>query len=273
MTSVMPSTARPVPHPDFGTELVRDWEPEGSPRAHLVLVHGLGEHCGRYERMGQQMAEAGLWVRSFDLVGAGGSGGKRWHIEDWATYHDQVQSHVVWAREQGGPLVLMGHSLGGAIALGYLLGDRPQPDLAVLSAPALAGGAAWQRALAPVLAKVAPTATSPTGVKGEHLSRDPAVGEAYFADPLVMTKATFGFGAEAFKEIERLNAELGRLSLPTLVIHGGEDVLVPTSCSEPLGDLDNVERKVYEGLRHETFNEPEGAEVVADIITWIDAHL
>jgi acylglycerol lipase len=269
----MSSTSHPVPHPDFGTELVRDWEPEGSPRAHVVLVHGLGEHCGRYELMGSAFAAAGLRVRSFDLVGAGGSGGRRWHVDDWSQYHDQVESHVTWAREQGGPLVLMGHSLGGAIALGYLLSDRPQPDLAVLSAPALAGGAGWQRAVTPVLAKVVPTLAMANGVKGEQLSRDPAVAEKYFADPLVITKATIGFAANAFEEIDRLNAELGGLSLPTLVIHGGDDVLVPTSCSEALGELRNVERKVYDGLRHETFNEPEGPQVVADIITWINAHL
>ncbi|MGD2101641.1 MAG: lysophospholipase [Acidimicrobiia bacterium] len=269
----MSSTARPVLHPDIGTELVRDWEPEGSPRAHIVLVHGLGEHSGRYERMGSAFAEAGFWVRAFDLVGGGGSGGRRWHIDDWAKYHDQLEPHVVWARDQGGPLILMGHSLGGLIALGYLCSDRPQPDLAVLSAPALAGGAAWQRALTPVLAKIAPTLALANGVKGEHLSRDPSVAEAYFADPLVITKATVGFAAEAFDEIDRVKGELGRLSLPTLVIHGGDDQLVPTPSSEPLGELENVERKVYEGLRHETFNEPEGPEVVADLIAWIETQI
>lgn len=269
----MASTATPHSHPDFGTELVRDWEPEGSTRAHIVIVHGIAEHSGRYERTGSLLADAGFRVRSFDLVGAGGSGGKRWHIDDWTTYHAQVESHVVWAREQSGPLVLMGHSLGGAIALGYLLSDRPQPDLAILSAPALAGGADWQRAVAPILAKVVPTLAIPNPVNGEHLSRDPAVAEAYFADPLVHTKSTVGFGARAFKEIDRLNAELSGLTVPTLVVHGGDDVLVRTASSEPLGELPNVERKVYEGLRHETLNEPEGPEVVADLVTWISAHL
>lgn len=269
----MSSTAHPRPHSDFGSELVRDWETDGPPRAHIVLVHGLAEHSGRYERTGSLLAEAGFWVRAFDLAGAGGSGGRRWHVDDWSTYHDQVEAHVGWARDQGGPLVLMGHSLGGTIALGYLLSERPRPDLAVLSAPALVGGAAWQRAVAPVLARVTPTLALSNPVKGEHLSRDPAVGEAYFADPLVVTKSTVGFGARTFMEMDRLNAELGRLSVPTLVIHGGEDRLVPTPSSEPLGALENVDRKVYDGLRHETLNEPEGPGVVTDIVRWIDEHL
>ncbi len=269
----MPSTAEARVHPDFGTELVREWAPAGGARARIVLVHGLAEHCGRYERVGEQFAAAGFHVTGFDLLGAGGSGGRRWHVDDWSQYHDQVEAHVQEARESGLPVILFGHSLGGAIALGYLLDDRPKPDLAVLSAPALAGGAAWQKKLAPILAKVAPTASLANPVKGEHLSRDPSVAEAYFADPLVHTKSTLGFGAQVFAEIDRLNEELAGLRVPTLVIHGGDDHLVPTKSSEPLADVECVERRVYDGLRHETFNEPEGPEVIGEVIAWIDTHL
>lgn len=269
----MPSTAHASPHPEIGTELIREWVPEGSPKAHIVLVHGLAEHSGRYERTGGLLAEAGFHVRAFDLRGAGGSGGRRWHTDDWSRYHDQVQSHVEWARSAGGRVVLMGHSLGGAICLGYLIDDRPRPDLAVLSAPALSGGASWQRPLASLLGKVTPTLAIPNPVNGEHLSRDPQVAEAYFADPLVITKSTCGFGAAAFEEIDRLVDHHHRLDVPTLVIHGGDDVLVPTRTSERLGDLPNVDRKVYEGLRHETLNEPEGPEVVADIVAWLNEKL
>lgn len=269
----MPSTTRAQPHPDFGTELIRDWAPEQDARAYIVLVHGLAEHCGRYERTGTLLSQAGFHVRGFDLVGAGGSGGRRWHVDDWARYHDQVQAHVEWARDQGKPVVLMGHSLGGAISLGYALSERPKPDLLILSAPLLAGAASWQKAVVPVLGKVAPKTSLPNPVNGEHLSRDPSVAEAYFADPLVITKSTLGFGALALAEIDSLNSRLAELDIPTLVFHGGDDSLVPTRSSEPLGELDCVERRVYEGLRHETLNEPEGPEIIADIVAWIDARL
>lgn len=269
----MPTSAAAHANPDFGTELVREWVPDGDPKARIVLVHGLAEHSGRYERPASLLADAGFHVRGFDLVGAGGSGGRRWHVEEWSQYHRQVASHVRWARDQGGPVVLMGHSLGGLICLGYLIDDYPSPDLAVISAPSLAGGAAWQKTLAPILDKVAPRLAIPNPVEGEHLSRDPAVAEAYFADPLVITKSTARFGANAFAEIDRVKAGLQRLEVPTLVFHGGDDVLVPTFTSEVLGDLDCVERTVYEGLRHETLNEPEGPEVVADVIRWLNEQL
>ncbi|HEX6286065.1 MAG TPA: alpha/beta hydrolase, partial [Acidimicrobiia bacterium] len=86
-------------------------------------------------------------------------------------------------------------------------------------------------------------------------------------------KATLGWGSEAVSEIERLNRELEKLTVPTLVIHGGEDRLIPTWCTESLGDVSCVDRKVYEGLRHETLNEPEGPEVVADIVSWLEEKL
>jgi acylglycerol lipase len=269
----MATTTHAYPHPEFGTELVRDWAPDGEPRAVVVLVHGLAEHCGRYERTGSLLAKAGFHVRGFDLVGAGGSGGRRWHVEDWGQYHHQVGEHVAWGRETGLPVVLMGHSLGGNVALGYALSNRPSPDFLVLSAPGIAGGAGWQRALAPVLAKMAPTLAIPNNLDGGLLSRDPAVAEAYFADPLVVTKSTTKLGALLFEQFDELNEHLGDLDIPTFVIHGGEDRLVPTASSEPLGDLHCVDRKVYPGLRHEILNEPEGPEVVADVVSWIDHHL
>jgi alpha-beta hydrolase superfamily lysophospholipase len=269
----MASTARSNSYPEIGTELVREWIPGGEPKAYIVLVHGIAEHSGRYERVGSPLADAGFLVRSFDLIGAGASGGRRWHIDDWSRYDDQVQSHMEWARDQGGPVVLMGHSMGGLIALGYVLDGRPKPDLLVLSAPALSGGAPWQRSLAPILSRLTPTLSIPSRVKGAHLSRDPAVGEAYFSDPLVITSATCALGAALFDEMDDVNERLADLNIPTLVIHGGDDRLVPTKSSEPLGALDCVDRKVYKGLRHETFNEPEGPQVMADVITWLNEKL
>lgn len=267
------SRAEPRPHPVVGSQLVRRWQPDDTVRAEVVLVHGIGEHCGRYERTGSLLAEAGLAVTAVDLVGFGATGGPRGFVPDWTLFLDQVGALVDEARQSGKPVVLLGHSLGGLIALEYALSERRQPDLLVLSAPAIAGGAGWQRLVAPFSARVAPKLRLPTAVKAEQLSRDPAVGEAYFADPLVQTAATTKLGAEAFEAQERVTEAMPRLSIPTLVIHGGADTLVPPTASVEIGELPGVERRLYPTLRHELFNEPEGPEVVSAVIDWIDAHL
>lgn len=270
----MHSVARPVPHDVMGMELVRDWEPEGrDKRATLILVHGLGEHSGRYERTGGLLAAGGLHVRSFDLIGAGGSGGARWDIDDWSRYHEQIRSHVEWARQQALPVVLMGHSMGGNLALGYAIREEPKPDLLVLSAPALGGGAHWQRLLAPIAARLAPTLALSNGIRGDQLSRDPAVGDAYFADPLVHTKTTTRLGAALFDAMEEVREGARRIDVPTLVLHGGMDSIVPPQTTVFLDDLPGVERRLYPTLRHEILNEPEGPEVVGDIVDWIQRHL
>jgi alpha-beta hydrolase superfamily lysophospholipase len=254
-------------------ELVRDWAPTGRPKAHIVLVHGIAEHCGRYERTGSLLADAGFFVRSFDLIGFGGSGGARGDIDAWSRYHDQIQRHMEWAREQGGPLVLMGHSMGGNLALGYVLSGRPKPDLLVLTAPALGGGAAWQRVVAPVAARVAPRLVIPNSLEGGQLSRDPEVGEKYFADPLVYAKSTTRLGALLFDSMDDLNKEVEKLDVPTLVFHGSADTIVPPESTAILGELPGVERHLLPNLRHEVLNEPEGPEIVGQIVTWIDQRI
>ncbi len=255
---------------DGTPELVRRWVPTSERWASVVLVHGLGEHSGRYERTGGLLAEAGLEVESFDLVGFGGTGGRRGDVESWDIYLRQVRDHVTAVEP---PVVLAGHSMGGLIALDYLLSGNPSPDLAVLSAPGLGGGKAWQRRVAPLLAKLAPTAMIPTKIEGSQLSRDPAVGEAYFADPLVLTRVSARLGAELFAAIDRVLSALSRLDVPTLVLHGGADTLVPPQASLPLAGLPTVDRRVYPKLRHELFNEPEGPQVVGEVVAWIGERL
>jgi len=269
----MNSKAYAQPHPEIGTELIREWAPRGDPRAYVVLVHGLGEHSGRYERTGSLLADAGLFVRSFDLIGGGGSGGRRWDIDEWGRFHDQIASHVVWAKGHGQPVVLMGHSLGGNLCLGYVLSERPKPDLLVLSGPYILESPAWRRGLAAIAARIAPKLAIPNPFAADLLSRDAEVVQAYLSDPLVTTKSTLRMLHAIATSASELRVALGGLDIPTLVVNGSEDRIAPPSSCEILEELDNVDRRVYEGLRHETLNEPEGPQVVADVIAWIDAHI
>ena len=263
-----PGSTRPA---SDGTPLhVRHWTPAGDPWATVMIVHGIGEHSGRYERTGRLMAEAGLDVHAFDLRGHGLSGGRRVYVRRWDDFLDDVALRLAEVRRPGRPLVLMGHSMGALISLTYACSDRPAPDLLVLSAvPLGATTSTWQRVLAPVLSRVAPTILIANPIAGDQLSRDPAVGVAYFADPLVQPRSTVRLGAELLRTMKPARARLGRLEIPTLVIHGGADGLVPTAVSEPLAGLAGVERRVLPDLRHESLNEPEGPQVVAAIVDWL----
>jgi acylglycerol lipase len=254
-----------------GTPLhVRRWPPTGEPWATVLLVHGIGEHSGRYERTGRLLAGAGLDVHAFDIRGHGLSGGRRVYVRRWEDFLDDLEVRLRAVREPGRPLVLFGHSMGALIALTYVCSDRPAPDLLVLSAPPLGATVPiWQRSLAPILSRLAPTLLLANPISGDQLARDPAVGTAYFADPLVQPRSTVRLGGELLKAMKRGRAGLGRLHVPTLVIHGGADTLVPTPFSEPLAAIPGVERRVLPDLRHETLNEAEGPQVVAAIVEWL----
>jgi len=161
-----------------GTPLhVREWKSAGLPWARVLIVHGIGEHSGRYDRTGRLMAEAGLYVQAFDLRGHGLSGGRRVYVSRWDDYLDDLEVRLASLREPDEPLVLFGHSMGALIALTYVCSGRPAPDLLVLSAPPLeATVPGWQRALAPILSLVAPTVVLANPITADQLARDPAVG-------------------------------------------------------------------------------------------------
>jgi alpha-beta hydrolase superfamily lysophospholipase len=253
---------------------LREWLAVGSVWGRVLIVHGIGEHSGRYERTGRLLSQAGLDVQAFDLRGHGLSGGRRVYVRRWSDYLDDVEGRLAALRRPGLPTVLFGHSMGALISLTYACSNRPSPDLLVLSAlPLKATVPAWQRVLAPVLSRVAPTMVLANPIAGEQLAADPNVAAAYFSDPLVQPRSTARLGAELFWAMKQVPGEIGRLHVPTLVIHGGDDTLVPTAGSEPLAAVPGVERRVLPRLRHETLNEPEGPKVVAGIVEWLRAHV
>jgi acylglycerol lipase len=275
----MPSTSDTARLDDGTRLLTRCWRPASPPWAAVLLVHGLGDHSGRYERTGQLLSDAGVEVRAFDLPGQGGSGGERGDLERWTIFTDAVTEVLdrMGAAEPDGPRVLLGHSLGALVALDAVFTGQARPDLLVLSAPALRDGVApWVHAVAPLAARVAPRRVVRNTWDGSYLSRDPEVGRASAADPLNAPGATLRLAAAGFAAQSRLRAEVARrrsMPMPTLVIHGGDDRLVPTVESEPLAALEQVTRIVYPGLRHETFMEPEGPAVVADVVAWLQARV
>jgi acylglycerol lipase len=250
--------------------LERHWAPPGAPAAAVVLVHGINEHSGRYEHVGTALAERDIDVLAYDLPGHGGSAGPRGHIDRFELLLEDIDDLIGDRRSFGVPVVLLGHSLGGLIAVVYAESGRPQPDLLALSAPALLSTTpTGLRAAAAVLGRVTPRLGVPTSLQPTRLSRDEAVVRAYIADPLRLRRTTARLGREIFATQVTASAQVDRIKIPTWLVHGSEDGIVPLVATDPLAALPNVTRLVQPGLRHECFNEPEGAELIGQLATWI----
>ena len=257
------------------------WPADGDPRAHLLLIHGIAEHAGRHAHVATRFAQAGIETHAFDLRGFGASSGRRAYLDRWSEYHDDVEDQLAAIRAVSGrlPVVLYGHSMGGLIALGYVLAEppRPEPDLLVLSAPAIGANVAlWKRSLADVLGRLTPHLEIANDLVPGGLSHDGQVELAYRSDPLNHHSTTARLGMELFHEQARVASRLAQtaaLPLPAYVLHGSDDEVVPVSYSAPLEDRKNVTRHVYPGLRHEMHNEPEAESVIGDTLVWIQTRV
>jgi acylglycerol lipase len=284
MTSPMPIPDAPgegtTRMPDGTILRTLEWRTADEPWAIALIVHGLGEHGGRYGPVARAFTAAGIEVHAYDHRGFGGSAGPRAYVERWSVYHDDLAVRIAALRETrpGLPLVLYGHSMGGLVALGYVLAEAalPQPDLLVLSAPGIeATVPGWKRQLAAALTRITPRMRLANGLADDGLSRDPAVRAAADADPLCQSTSTVRLGAEAFAEQERVQAVLARvdaLPVPTYVFHGSADPIVPITATQRLEGKGNVTRRVHDGLRHECHHEPEHEDVLAEVVGWVRAN-
>ena len=255
------------------------WPEPDDPWATGLIVHGLGEHAGRYANVATPLAAAGLDVHGYDQRGFGASAGRRAYVDRWSDFHDDLEERLtaLEAARPDRPLVLYGHSLGGLVAAGDVLSDRqrPLPDLLVLSSPAFDDDyPGWQRSLVSGLNRLVPKMDMSNGALGKKLSHDPAIREAYEGDPLNLQRSTVRLGHEGFVEQARVNAAIGAIDampMPTYVFHGSDDAIVPVAASAPIGEKGNVIRHVHHGLRHETHHEAEHEAVMAEVVAWLEA--
>jgi alpha-beta hydrolase superfamily lysophospholipase len=265
-----------------GVRIVYDvWTPDISPRAVVVLSHGLGEYARRYDHVAQRFGEAGLVTYALDHRGHGRSGGKRMLVRNITEYTADFATVVgIASREHPGlKRVVLGHSMGGGIVFAYGV-ERPDDyDMMVLSGPAVAA----QDQVSPLLAFAAKVlGVIVPGLPVQDLdvnaiSRDPAVVAAYNADPLVYHgRVPTGIGRALLQVGETMPQRAPALTAPLLVVHGSDDRLIPVAGSrrlvECMGSTD-VQLKVYPGLYHEVFNEPERDQVLDDVVSWITARL
>ncbi|MHA6780000.1 alpha/beta hydrolase [Pseudonocardia saturnea] len=253
--------------------------PEGDPTGVLLVCHGLGEHSGRYGSVEDALVPDGWAVYGLDHRGHGRSTGRRAHLDrysDWLTDFDAFRM-LVAARHPGLPLFLLGHSMGGQIALAYALDHGAGLSGLVLSAPALASNAV-PKAAVPVLrllARVAPT-LRPAGIDPTKVSKDPEVVADYLADPLVHHgNPTLGLSAALFGKFDELPQRSRDLRLPVLLQHGSLDELTDpagTRALESAIGTPDLTVRWYEGLWHEIYHEPEREQPLSDLRDWLAAH-
>lgn len=253
--------------------------PEGDSTGVLLVCHGLGEHSGRYGSVEDALVPDGWAVYGLDHRGHGRSTGRRAHLDkyaDWLTDFDAFRM-LVAARHPGLPLFLLGHSMGGQIALAYALDHGAGLSGLVLSAPALASNAV-PKAAVPVLrllARVAPT-LRPAGIDPTKVSKDPAVVADYLADPLVHHgNPTLGLSGALFGQFDVLPQRSRELRLPVLLQHGSLDELTDpagTRALEAAIGTPDLTVRWYEGLWHEIYHEPEREQPLTDLRDWLAAH-
>ena len=265
---------------DGDNVMIQDWplEPGVPLRGVVIVVHGLGEHAGRYEHVARQLNEWGFAVRGYDQCGHGESGGPRGSLPTDTRLLDDLADIIDSTRlrmSKQTPLILLGHSMGGLVVGRFVsLGIRVVEGL-IMSSPALdAGMSAFQKVLVSLLPKIAPNLRVGNGVKPQYISHDPAVVAAYRADPMVHDRISARlarFIADAGPQTLALAAHW---KVPTLLMYAGDDRLLNPQGSRnfaaaaPKGVVTSV---CFDPLYHEIFNELDAAPVFAELRRWLDA--
>ena len=256
----------------------QSWLPRGSPRDQVVIAHGYAEHSGRYDAVALFLTARGFAVHALDHHGHGKSEGARAVIERFAQADADIDTLVDKVRAGSGlaTIKLIGHSMGGSLALNYALNHQEKLSGLVLSGPAIGGKMARvTRWLLAVISTFAPQRGT-IALDANAVSRDPTVVADYIADPLVFRgKVPARTAHEMFKAIHSYPARVESLIVPCLLMHGEADALVSAKLAAPLfagiASPDKIIH-IWPGLFHEIFNEPERGEVLALTANWLEAH-
>lgn len=259
---------------------VETWRPPAGTKtlAAAVMVHGFSAHAGNYRHVAQQLARAGIATWLYDSRGHGHSEGRRGFVRRFSDYSDDLAIVLAAARAgaPGLPVVLIGHSQGGTVALDYLTGGRQPVDALVLATPWLAlkmKVPAIKLVLSRLMGGIWPTLTMGNEIKPDQVSRNPEVIAGWKDDTLIHHVATPRWFNEVRAAQARIIASASpeALKIPTLLLAAGDDRLVSTDASLAFAQAvgPTVEVRTYPGLYHEIFLEPERDAVMTDIATWV----
>lgn len=260
---------------------VTHWLPEGRPRAVVLLAHGYAEHAGRYAHVAKRLTDAGYAIYAVDHWGHGASDGEGGYVPSFSAFLDGMAELLTLVEINHGdtPRLLLGHSMGGLIATLFLVERQQAFVAAALSGPAILPAEPPSRVtiwVSRFLSRFFPR-LGVLSLDANGVSRDPAVVEAYRADPLVYEgKIGARLGKEFMDAMAVAQADAPKIRLPILIQHGEADRLTAPAGSRYL--FDNVASQdkrleIYPGLFHEIYNEPEQGAVLDDLVGWFDAHV
>ncbi|MEY4976278.1 MAG: Phospholipase YtpA [Pseudomonadota bacterium] len=260
-----------------GELAVYDVSDSDTTQATVLIVHGLGEHAGRYTHVADALLQAGFGVRAYDHQGHGRSAGRRGTLhtpdgllQDLCTVIDDTRRRLPHR-----PLVLLGHSMGGLVVARAVAQQLRPVDALVMSSPALGIHAnPLQKLLLSLLPDLLPHLTIGNGLDPQWVARDAAVVQAYRSDPLVHDRISPRLGAWIWREGPKTLAAADRWPLPTLLLYAGTDKLVDPAASDAFAQrapADRIQAQRYEAMYHEVFNDPERAQVLTTLTQWLQA--
>ncbi|HEY9152430.1 MAG TPA: lysophospholipase [Anaerolineales bacterium] len=257
---------------------VQGWEPEQKPKAAVALIHGFGEHTGRYAHVGEAFNNAGYALVGFDLRGHGKSGGARGHTPSYDAMMDDIADFLAWIgkRYPGLPQFLYGHSMGGNEVLNFSIRRKPDIVGVIATGPWLKlafDPPALQVTLGKAMNSIAPGFTQNSALDTNALSHDPKIGDAYVHDPLVHSKISARLFVSIYESGLWALDHAGEFPLPLLLMHGSADRITSFAASAEFAKRAGkmVTWYPWDGLYHEVHNEIEKAEVIRTMIGWMDA--
>ena len=254
----------------------RYWKPEGTVKGTVCLVHGLGEHIGRYTHVGEFLSAGGYAFLAADMRGHGKSEGQRGQTPSMDALREDISKQVEEAQKRvpDSPIFLYGHSLGGTLVLSYCARLHPQISGVIATGPLLRPGfdpPGWKLTLGRMMRNLGPTMAMSNGLDQDGLSRDPQVVHAYHSDPMVHDRVSARLGIEMIEEGLWLLENASRLRVPALLMHGSDDRLCSPQASREYQQKaeGRCTLKIWEGQYHEIHNEPEKDQVLQYALQWM----
>ncbi len=267
-----------------GLEIFYRIYPSDSERARIVVVHGLGEHSGRYGNLVESLRPRGISIWAHDQRGHGRSSGTRGHVSSFQRYVDDLHSMVAISKKglnKGEKTFLFGHSLGGLISLSFAALFMKEIDGLILSSPALGLPETFhpfKNFVSRILSVLCPTLGFSNAIDASTLSHDQGVVSAYLEDPLVHSRVTARWFCEFVRAMEEAKRVAGQLDIPVLIQLAGDDTLTSSCASKQFFEELSLEDKTlfsYDGLYHEIYNEknPNRDNVIGDLCSWLERHI